>query len=398
MSGLETPARSQRQIVETGRVIHRRYLVQRPLKQGQICAVYQGTDQVLQRMVAIKVVPAPHVPDYKAAMRMTANFSHPNIIGLYDLVEELEALYLVQEYIEGDDFAALLQMPLSPYDVADFGSQLCVALMYAANSSHRACHGDLTPTAVIRDHGGMIRVNNFALPSDLHYFQSWSAIGGDGIAISDSELAWGMPSEGRRDDDTRAVGLLLYQLLTSRAPGITVVEPPRDGRLRFRRDVPPELCETVARAVVRQHPQHISTPEALVTELKKLTEALEPIKPIAAPVSSVPQREEPVIARQLSPAAGGKLATALPARDSELPGPVAPSYRSDQGIKPVTAEVPPASPTVADVSLQLAAARQAAYPEAAKGGSSAFTILLIGLLVFVLLFIVGYFAGQLLIR
>jgi serine/threonine protein kinase len=384
--------------VETGRVINRRYLLQRLIKHGQVCTIYQGMDQVLQRVVAVKAVPAPDIAAYRAAIKMTAHFSHPNIVGIYDLVIEPEMLYIVQEYIEGADFSTLLQTQLPLYEVVDIGMQICQALMYADNASRRVCHGDLTPTSIIREPHGLVRVNNFALAGDLLYFQSWSKMGGDGIAFSDTELPYGQQSEGRRSDDTRAVGLLLYQLLAGRSPGVTVVEPPPDGRLRFQRNVPPELCETVARAVVRQHPQHISTPEALYTDLKALSEKLAQPLPLVTPVSSSAyQHEEPLVISQAASSGGGKLASALPKRDTEHPGLSLSAYRSEQSVKLPLEEVTPASPTVADVSLKLAAARQAAYPEheaAKKGHSSVLPILLIGLTVFVLLFIVGYFAGH----
>jgi serine/threonine protein kinase len=382
--------------VETGHVINRRYLLQRLIKQGQVCAVYQGTDQVLQRVVAVKVVPAPHVPAYRAAIKLTSHFSHPNVIGTYDLVVEPEKLYIVQEYVDGDDLSGLLQKPLSAYEVANLGMHICQALMYANASPRSVCHGDLTPTSIIRDVSGLVRVNNFALPSDLRYFQSWSVMGGDGVVVSDTELPWGQQSESRIADDTRAVGLLLYQLLAGRTPGVAAVEPSPDGRLRFQRNTPPELCETVARAVVIQHPQHINTPEVLHAELKTISETLSQSVPVAMPVNSstYQQREEPLVVSQYSPS--GKLASALPVRDTEHPGPGLSSYRSGQSAKLPAAEVTPASPTVADVSLKLAAARQAAYPKPAtsrKGLSPAVTIL-IGLILFALLFIVGYFAGQ----
>ncbi len=389
--------------METGRVIHHRYLLQRLIKQGQGCAIYQGMDQVLQRMVAVKAVSAAHIADYRAAIKLTAHFSHPNIVGTYDLVAEPEMLYIVQEYVQGASFSTLLQVQLSPYEVADFGMQMCQALMYADNSSHRVCHGDLVPTSIMRDSHGFIRVNNFALPGDLAYFQSWSIMGGNDIAISDTELPWGQQSEGRRADDTRAVGLLLYQLLSGRTPGVTVVEPPPDGRLRFQRNIPAELCETVARAVVRRHPQHISTPEALYIDLKAVSEtlALAAPAPAAMPVNSsnsvYQQPEEPLVISQSPAPAGRKLVSALPARETEKPWLNLPSNRAEQGVKVPLEEVAPAAPTVADISLKLAAARQAAYPEPAAGGknrSPAFTILLIGLIVFALLFIAGYFAGQ----
>ena len=388
--------------METGRVINRRYLLQRLVKQGQYSVVYQGIDQVLQRVVTVKAVPAPHIPVYRAAVKLTASFSHPNIVGLYDLIIEAETLYVVQEYVEGDDFAALLQLPLMPHIVAGIGSQICQALIYAGASSRRVSHGDLTPGAVIRDHTGLVRVNNFALPSDLTYFEHWSIMGGSETVVSDSELPYGTQSDGRRADDTRAVGLLLYQLLASRVPGTRAVEPRPDGRLSFQRNVPPELCETIARAVVRQHPQAINTPEDLYAELKTLSETLEPPVPVAVPATSSYPQNEPALARQLSPApaVGGKLATALPTRDADHPGSGLPSQSPGQSANLPIANIAPSAPTVADASFKLAAARQAAYPEpiARSRRSSLLMILLIGLLAFGLLFVVGYFAGQYLIH
>ena len=403
--------------METGRVINRRYLLQRMIKQGQTCAVYQGVDQLLQRVVAVKTVPASYVLPYRAAIQMTSHFSHPNIIGLYDLVAEPGTLYIVQEYVEGDDFAALLQTQPGPYEVVDIGCQMCQALIYAGSSSHKICHGDLTPQAIMYDRSGLIRINNFALPSDLDYFESWSTVGGEGLAISDDELPWGQQSEGRQENDARAIGLLLYQLLTGRPAGASMVEPPADGRLRFLRSVPPELCETVARAVMRQHPQHFTSVEVLYTELKTLLEVLEPSIPVAAPAgasatASAYSGEEVMPPQQFSPSAAGtgmgagigtgmgmgagKLVSALPVRDTDHPGQGFSSYRPEPGLILPAAEPAPAAPTVADIPLKLVAARQAAYaaPVVRSRRSRILLLLLLCLIVFALFFVVGYFAGH----
>jgi eukaryotic-like serine/threonine-protein kinase len=388
--------------LETGRVINRRYLLQRLIKHGQVCAIYQGTDQVLQRTVAIKVVPSSDITAYRAAIKLTAHFSHPNIVGLYDLVVEPETLYIIQEHIEGVPFSALLQKQLSPFEIVDIGMQISQALIYAENTPSNVCHGDLTPSAIMRDPQGLVRVNNFALPGDFLYFNSWCKMGGDDVVFSDPELLYGRQSEARRSDDIRATGLLLYQLLAGRVPGASVVQPPPDGRLRFQRNVPPELCETVARAVVRQHPQRICTPEALYTDLKALSETLaQPAHLVMPETSSVYQQPgEPMVISQAASSSAGKLASALPIRDTDQPGLSLPPYHSDQSMQLPLEQITPASPTVADVSLKLAAARQAAYPEPVteqQGRQSLLPILLIGLVVFILLFIIGYFAGHFLI-
>ncbi|HEX6479369.1 MAG TPA: protein kinase [Ktedonobacteraceae bacterium] len=377
--------------------------MQRHIKQGQICAVYQGIDQVLQRIVTVKITSASFTPAYRLAIKATAAFSHPDIVGLYDIVAEQETLYIVQEYIEGDDFSTLLQTQLSPYEVADLGRQICQALIYAGGPSRQVCHGDLVPTAIMRDRSGLVRVNNFALPSDLYYFENWCPLGGNGISVSDRDLPWGQQTEGRRDDDTRAVGLLLYQLLTPHPAGATEVAPPADGRLRFMRGVPPELCEVVARAIVRQHPQHISTPEAFYENLQILADLFEPPLPVSVSTDSIYAHEEPMIIGQHSPASSA-LAPALPARETANPRQSLPGYRPEQqSLKLPVADGTLASPTIADVSRKLEAARLAAHPELVKnpelviqkkGLSPALIILLLGLVAFALFFIVGYFAGQ----
>jgi Protein kinase domain len=388
--------------VETGRVINRRYLLQRFIKHGQMCAIYQGTDQVLQRTVAIKVVQSSDITAYRAAIKLTAHFSHPNIVGLYDLVVEPETLYIIQEHIEGVPFSILLQQQLLPFEIVDIGMQISQALIYAENEPSNVCHGDLTPSAIMRDPQGLVRVNNFALPGDFLYFQNWCIMGGDDIVFSDPELPFGQQSEARRSDDIRATGLLLYQLLAGRNQGASNVEPPTDGRLRFQRNVPPVLCETVARAVVRQHPQRICTPEDLYTDLKALSETLAQPSPIVMPITSTVYQPpvEPIVISQTAAPGTGKLASALPVRDTEQPGLNVPSYRSDQSMQIPVEQISPASPTVADVSLKLAAARQAAYPEPVpqqQSRQSFLPILVIGLVVFVLLFIIGFFAGHFLI-
>jgi len=153
----------ERHRVETGRIIQRRYLLQQLVKQGQVCAVYQGFDHVLQRAVAVKVVPPEYIPAYRAAIKATSQFSHPNIVGIYDVLVENEFLYVVQEFVEGHDFSSLLQTSLAAYQVAELGAQICLALLYAGAPSRKVSHGDLTPAAILRDRYGSIRVNNFAL-------------------------------------------------------------------------------------------------------------------------------------------------------------------------------------------------------------------------------------------
>lgn len=396
-------------MAETGRMISRRYLLQRLLKQGQACAVYQGFDQVLQRSVTVKVVPAEHMIVYRTALRATSQFSHQNIIGIYDLILESEYLYLVQEYVDGEDFAMLLQTQLTPYEVVDIGMQLCQALLYAGSSSRKVCHGDLTPASIMRDRRKTVRINNFALPSDMRYFADWSVLGGDNIAVSDRSLPWGQMSEARNSDDTRAVAILLYQLLSGHAQGVTTVEPPSDGRLRFSRNVPAELCEIVARSIVRQHPQYIGTAEALLGELKVLADVLEPpaVISVVGPAANAYPADSMIPPVQFSPALSapgtGNLVTALPVRETGQVG--LSSFRSDVNVQAFPRDqmsssmASAADPTIAEMPAKLVSSRQTDYPQLLNNSSqpqrmNVPLMILIGLILFALFFAAGFYLAH----
>ncbi len=392
-------------------LIHKRYQLQRMIAQGQACTVYLAFDQVLQRSVAVKIVPAAYIDSYRAAIRLTASFSHPNIVGTYDFVQEADMLYLVQEYVGGDTFGALLQTQLSPRDVADLGVQVCQALLYAGSNARGVCHGDLTPATIVRDQRGLVRVSDFALPSNKQYFNSWSMVGDDGNALSNPELPYGQISDGRCGDDTRALGLLLYQLLSGRATGATGVEPPLDGRLRFLRNVPVELCEIIARTVVRQHPQHINTPELLAEELRKQMDTLETTIEELSP-GLVPQPKEMYKSHPLMPPGSpgtGKLVTALSASEIGQGGANFSPFQSESNGSPVAMETqtPPHTaytPINANADFKLVTARPYSThlennARPARGISipiqmSIIVLILLFLLVFALFFVAGYFIAH----
>ncbi len=388
----------ERLTVETGRVIHKRYLLQRLVKQGQTCTVYQGFDQVLQRVVAVKVTAAEHVAAYRAAIKATSQFAHPNIIGIYDLIIEPDVLYIVQEYVDGDDFGTLLQAQLSLYEVVEFGMQLCQALMYASTPSRKVCHGDLSPSSVIRDRRGFTRVNNFALPGDVAYFSGWDAVGGNGTVFADSELPAGQMSDGRRADDTRAVGLLLYQLLAGRPPEARTVDPPPDGRLHFTRSAPPELCEIIARTVMVQHPQYIKTADVLHAELKVLAEALEPVAPPMEEVARVSQFSPIGGANALSqPLAQGGFSSADTAPVGGAPAATAMARSYTTGHL-ADVNVLNAPGRLNTASLQDGYPQPYPVPELSPRGINMPLLLLIGLVLFVLFFGIGYYLSTVLIK
>ena len=77
--------------------------------------VYKGHDPVLNRYVAIKVIAesldtdADLVERFRREARMAAQLNHPNIITIYDFVEEEGNLYIVMELLDGQDLKEVIK-------------------------------------------------------------------------------------------------------------------------------------------------------------------------------------------------------------------------------------------------------------------------------------------------
>ena len=92
-------------LLQAGR--HPRFHRLRFLGQGSMGLVYAAYDRSLHRWVALKCLRAGliHVPAARAQLlreaRAIARLSHPNIVHVYEVIEQNEQLVLAMEYIQG---------------------------------------------------------------------------------------------------------------------------------------------------------------------------------------------------------------------------------------------------------------------------------------------------------
>src|SRR5438552_13501343 len=91
------------------------YEIQAPLGAGGIGEVYRARDTRLDRIVAIKVLPASFATDadrlqrFEREARTVAALSHPNILAVHDIGTHDGAPYMVTELLEGETLRARLQ-------------------------------------------------------------------------------------------------------------------------------------------------------------------------------------------------------------------------------------------------------------------------------------------------
>src|ERR1700751_5919511 len=91
------------------------YEIQSPLGAGGMGEVYRARDPRLERVVAIKILPASFSADpdrlqrFAQESRAAAALNHPNILSIYDIGEDRGVPYVVSELLEGESLRARLR-------------------------------------------------------------------------------------------------------------------------------------------------------------------------------------------------------------------------------------------------------------------------------------------------
>src|SRR5881396_1957724 len=115
-----------------GTALSGRYQLEDLLGQGGMAQVYRGTDTVLGRTVAIKVL-SPHyardeafVTRFRREAQAAAKLNHPGVVGVYDTGSDDSVHYIVMEYVSGRTLAEILSSEgrLSPERSAEVAAQV----------------------------------------------------------------------------------------------------------------------------------------------------------------------------------------------------------------------------------------------------------------------------------
>lgn len=207
-----------------------RYLLHSAVARGGMATVWRARDEVLARLVAVKIL-HPHLSDDEAFLERfrreayaAARLTHPNIVSIYDTgfdrdEHDGERHYIVMEYCGGGTLVGLAERAggrLPPESVIEIGIAICDALEYA----HAAgiVHRDIKPANVLRSDAGTVKVGDFGIAkaaTDAGDITTTGTILGTVTYLS-PEQARGDEPDAR--SDIYSLGIVLYELLVGRAP------------------------------------------------------------------------------------------------------------------------------------------------------------------------------------
>jgi serine/threonine-protein kinase len=145
-----------------------RYTVLGKLGAGGMGVVLEARDQRLDRLVAVKLLPAEAVGDRRARERLlrearaAAGLEHPGIVHVYDVGETDEGgAFLVLELVRGRSWRTLLEKGVPRAESLRIVREVGEALVFA----HRAgfVHRDVKPDNVMVRDDGRVVVLDFGL-------------------------------------------------------------------------------------------------------------------------------------------------------------------------------------------------------------------------------------------
>jgi serine/threonine protein kinase/Tfp pilus assembly protein PilF len=263
-----------------------RYEILSLLGEGGMGAVYKARDRELDRVVALKVIRpemAVHpevLARFKQELILARKVTHRNVIRIFDLGEVGGTKFITMDYVEGQDLKGVVKtkgkLPIEL--IVQIIKQTCLAL--EAAHAEGVVHRDLKPQNIMVDRQGKVYVMDFGIARSIEP----GGMTQTGMLVGTPEYM--SPEQVRGEhvgprSDIFALGLILYELLTSAMP----FDAPTAQASMFKRtkeparpaiDVDPNIprfLSDVARKCLEIDPQrrYQSTAE-IVTDLDAWTE------------------------------------------------------------------------------------------------------------------------------
>jgi tRNA A-37 threonylcarbamoyl transferase component Bud32 len=197
------------------------------LGQGGMGAVYKARQSKLDRIVAVKVLPAEWGKDPAFAERFAreakalARLSHPHVVAVHDFGESDGLFYLVMEYVDGANLRNILANGgLEPHEALAIVPQICDALQYAHEEG--VVHRDIKPENILLDSKGRVKIADFGLAkltnrprATFTLTGSQQIMGTLDYMAPEQRLS---PQQVDHRADIYSLGVVFYEMLTGELP------------------------------------------------------------------------------------------------------------------------------------------------------------------------------------
>jgi len=269
------------------------YRVESRLGAGGMGEVYLARDTKLDRMVALKFLPAELAEDPERLRRLVKEakaasaLNHPNVCVIHEIGEAHGwPPFIVMEYVPGQSLADRIHgQGLDPREVVAIGIQVADALDEA--HARGIVHRDIKPANIMVTDRGRVKVLDFGVarrerpegPETEFTTESRTLPGAlvGTLKYMSPEQILGRPVDFRTD--LFSLGVVLYEMATGRHPfaetqggGLmdTILHRPPPSPTELNPQVPPELERVVLKALEKDPQRRHPSAAELREQLKKL--------------------------------------------------------------------------------------------------------------------------------
>jgi len=256
--------------IQQGTLIDGKYRIVRRVASGGMGAVYEVVHERIRRNLAMKFI----LPELAASEEVSQRFEiearaasaigHENIVEVTDMGTTSDGLpFLVMEYLEGIDLAALLdQGPVDQARTVHIVSQVLAAL--EAAHEHQIIHRDLKPENVfLIERGGdpdFVKLLDFGISKFAGGEEAKLHLTSTGLILGTPYYMSPEQARGERELDQRSdlfsIGVILYQLLTGERPFAAdnlnqLLYQITSGQVTSPRELNPEISQPLERVVLK---------------------------------------------------------------------------------------------------------------------------------------------------
>jgi serine/threonine-protein kinase len=262
-----------------------RYRLDERIAGGGMGDVWRGTDEVLGRTVAVKIL-LPALLDepgfaerFRGEARTMATVNHPGVVDIYDYGSDQQLAFLVMEYVEGDALSRTLSRVgrLTPARTMALVAQAADALQAAHLNG--IVHRDVKPGNLLVRPNGTLVLTDFGIARSALVGQLTvaGAVLGTASYISPEQAAGATATAA---SDVYALGVVAYQCLSGHRPfdGATPLEIAmkhvRDTPRPLPGDIPPAVRAIVERALAKDPNARWPTAAAMAAVARQAASSL----------------------------------------------------------------------------------------------------------------------------
>lgn len=255
------------------------------LGRGGMGVVFEARDTVLDRHVAIKLLPRSVCtqPDalerFLREARAAAKLNHPHVVGVYDADQFNGQYYIVLELVRGGNLQDSLKAgPLEWHEATRVLADACRGLDVAHRSG--LVHRDIKPSNLMRSEAGTVKLADFGLvrPNE----STGATMTGSGSVLGTPQYMSPEQCRSERADersDLYSMGATYFALLTGRPPfpgaaPLLVMNAhlldPIPNPCDFDATIPEACSLIIQRAMAKDPDDRYSSAAALIADLESL--------------------------------------------------------------------------------------------------------------------------------